>query len=63
MANGRVGGGLFLLFGALVGALLAYVVTPFISTAIFGKMTEPVKAGDEAPPPGFVPRDYKLAPE
>jgi len=59
MANGRIGGGIFLLCGALIGAPLAYVVTPLISMAIFGKAAEPVKAGNEAPPAGFVPRDYK----
>jgi hypothetical protein len=60
MANGRIGGGIFLLCGALIGAPLAYVFTPIISMAVVGKATEQSpKAGSEAPPAGFVPRDYK----
>lgn len=61
MANGRIGGGIFLLCGALIGAPLAYALTPLISMAVAGKASEaaPAKAGSEAPPAGFVPRDYK----
>jgi hypothetical protein len=66
MANGRIGGGIFLLCGALIGAPLAYVVTPIISMAVVGKATEdpskaskPSTTGSEAPPAGYVPRDYK----
>ena len=61
MANGRIGGGLFLLCGALIGAPIAYVLTPIISMAVVGKATEtsPATTPKDAPPPGFVPRDYK----
>jgi hypothetical protein len=61
MANGRTLGGIFLLCGALIGAPIAYVLTPLISMAVFGKATEtsPATTPSEAPPPGFVPRDYK----
>ena len=60
MANGRIGGGIFLMCGALVGAPIAYAFTPLISMAILGKaVEEPAKTGSEAPPAGYVPRDYK----
>ncbi len=40
MANGRALGGIFLICGALIGAPVAYSLTPMISAALGGKAIE-----------------------